>query len=601
MPTPIRILSIILVAILVSSGVSPAQSIRDRLVSGEDRLNDIVLPRTILIRPAETTPRNIPPGYRAIIDNEVLRIDRMEGLIEPPFMTALKKRVLSEDFIGIIGEYRSRNVDIAVVRYFVNTPDGPKPLVLHRYGPEYVFDGDLVVPPSVILFGVMSVEDLQARFAVFAATGTSVFTSGPLQALRWPDATIPYEFADDFCCRDLVETAIAQIHALSRMRMVERDGQGDYVKFVNAEPWTSSRTQLLRQPGENTVKIQPFRPNGTPVSDAVLVTNILHELGHEFGLIHEHTRSDRDNSIVRNPTCAPPDFLCALRSEWISLTNETFVDEGATLRSIYDFATIMHYNFGVNLDNVPGAECTSWVRRSDNCLGPTCRSSFRTDITWNTNDISGLEAFYDAVLPDDPNALVFSSENLRHRGKRIDKCLHAPFGAIVADRCGPNSQRLIANSFCRTQGFSASTGDIVVSNVVGIHSGLFLVEGWKDVAGTQVLHHVTCTNANQDTVDVASGSSENATFRDNNVNIRNRRIDRCMHGDGITGNRCSNANQQLIANNFCTVAGYDRATVFETAFGPGFGLAGFEPATGNFLAVSGLDVFSRITCIRPAT
>ena len=602
MPPLLGFLPALLVAIVLSSSVALSQSASDRSVRDKASSDGISLPPTIILRPETSMARSIPRDYRGMIASERLWIDRLQGLITPSFMKALKERARSRDFIGVIGEYRSRTADIAVVRYFVRTPDGPKPLVMHRYGQEFVYDGDLVVPASAILFGVTSLQDLEAPSLALAATGSAVFLPGPLAALRWPDATIPFEFADDFCCRAHVEEAIEQIHASSRMRLVERDGHEDYVRFVNAESWSTNRTQLLKQPGENVVKIQQFLKDGDPKPDALIVTGILHELGHEFGLIHEHLRPDRDDFIVRNPTCAPPDFFDALRSDWISLTNETFVDEDAVLHSDYDFETLMHYDFGVDLDeDEDGAECTSWVKIEDDCIGATCVSNFATASTWNANDIEGLEAFYASFLPENPDERAFSSDNLRHRGKRIDMCLHSSAGVDVGDRCGPDAQRQVADAFCQTQGFAASTGDIVVSSVIGVHSGFDVIQGWRDVAGADVLHFVTCANAAQDTADLESGASEIETFQDDDVHISNFRIDRCVHGDGVTGERCSMENQQLIADTFCRLEDFDRATLFETRFGPNINLAGLEPGTGNFIVVSGFDVFSRITCIRSAS
>lgn len=69
------------------------------------------------------------------------------------------------------------------------------------------------------------------------------------------------------------------------------------------------------------------------VYSSVLVGSLTHELGHVLGLIHEHQRKDRDNSIIINYDNILPEWRYNFDVAPFSVANGTF-----------DFKSIMLYN-----------------------------------------------------------------------------------------------------------------------------------------------------------------------------------------------------------------------------------------------------------------
>jgi hypothetical protein len=221
----------------------------------------------------------------------------------------------------------------------------------------------------------------------------------------------------------------------------------------------------------------------------------------------------------------------------------------------------------------------------------------------STLDIEGLHKLYIAVpganqfLAEPDQVRSFSNDNVRHRGRLIDRCLHGlPFGQ---NACSAASRDRVADEFCAAKGFQDGF-NARYRGVTGEHSGFHQTLGWVNAWGFDVIASVSCQNLDAAQDGVVGGTLEERTFTGSDVEVADRRIDRCMHGDGIAGDRCSAANQRRIADAFCDREGFDEASAFETDFGgPNPFMRGFFPSDGTFQDVSGLDQFTEISCVRP--
>jgi hypothetical protein len=507
-----------------------------------------------------------------------------------------KKR--DQNFIGVIDSTTIGGLQISLERRMVRTARGLQSLLLTKADGEYVYDGDMIVPPFTIAgVGFPEDPDLPANI-IFAAAPVGTFGDGPL----WDDAIIPFEVAGDFCCTAELTAAIADYEARTVFRFVPRDGHETYIRFINSEPFLSSRTQLGKQRGENAVRIQAFRSDGTPA--AGITGTIQHEIGHELGLIHEHLRSDRDEFIGRNPNCAPSNIFQGIYEGWIDMTNVAFTDDSAELLTDYDFASRMHYNFALDTDGDGAGDCSAWVR-IDTCTGgdpssPNCTGNFSSN-TLSARDIEGLHKLYVEVegasqfLAEPDQVRSFTDDNVRHRGRRIDRCLHGlPLGQ---NGCSQASRGRVADEFCQAKGFQNGF-NVHTEGMLGEHSGFHTTVGWMNVWGGDVISSISCENLTDDEEQVVAGTLEEETFSGSEVEVSDRRIDRCMHGDGITGDRCSAANQGRIADAFCEQEGFEEASAFETDFGPDAFMTGFFPEDDDFKDVSGLDRFTEVSCVR---
>lgn len=189
------------------------------------------------------------------------------GALDRRLLADRAARIADPGFRGIIAVAPAGDGEIALERRDVVTEAGTLPLVLNRMGGDHVYDGEIVVPPEAIL--------QPGTVGGFAAGRRGAFGRGTL----WDDALLPFEVADDFCCRAALATAIATCEANTGFRFVARDGHRSYLRFINAEPFTSSRAMLGKQEGENAVRIQGWFMDGRRLPDASLADTVAHEIG----------------------------------------------------------------------------------------------------------------------------------------------------------------------------------------------------------------------------------------------------------------------------------------------------------------------------------
>lgn len=521
-----------------------------------------------------------------------------QTLLEQQFLKEMKALADDPKFTGVMGSIEAEGVVLQLERRDVLTDRGILRLTLSKMGEDYVYDGDLIVPGSALVAAQFILNAPQN--VTFAAGHTGGFGEGPL----WDDAIIPFEVALDFCCTTALTMAIAAYESQTPFRFVPRDGHDTYIRFENSEPLLSSRTQLGKQQGVNVVKIQGFTGIfGAPIGNTSLSRTIQHEIGHELGLIHEHLRSDRDQFIARNPACTTRNVFGFLRNAWIDVTNVAFTDQAAELLTDYDFDSMMHYAFRLDSTGDGVANCSTWVRIATcpgrNPAAPGCNGSFAS-AGLTARDIEGLLALY-SQLPIASNfgtvdeTRTFTADNIRHRGRRVDPCLHGV--AFGVNGCTGARALRVAREFCQTFGYDEGF-NVETETLWGQHSGFHEVQGWVNVFGTGAISAISCRNVTQNEQEVLAGVATETVFLEPDIRFDNLPVDRCMHGlTGIAGDRCSDTNQGRIADAFCDGEGFAEASAYETDFMGGFSFAGFFPSTGNFAQVGpGLDRFTEITC-----
>ncbi|GAA1959539.1 M12 family metallopeptidase [Agromyces allii] len=137
---------------------------------------------------------------------------------------------------------------------------------------------------------------------------------------RWPNGRVPYEIASNLPNPSRVTNAIAHWQAKTPLQIVPRNGEADFVRFVDGGGCSSS---VGRRGGQQNIVL----------GSGCGVGNTIHELGHAIGLWHEQSRQDR-NSFVQI-------HFENIESGKESNFNQQ-INDGDDLGA-YDFGSIMHY------------------------------------------------------------------------------------------------------------------------------------------------------------------------------------------------------------------------------------------------------------------
>jgi hypothetical protein len=151
---------------------------------------------------------------------------------------------------------------------------------------------------------------------------------------HWPGPIIPFEIDADFDNPDRILATIRNHwEARTNLRFVRRARQDDFVLFRHGQRCTSP---IGLQGGMQPVTLIP--DCGVP--------DIIHEIGHALGFIHEHKRSDRDSFVQLHQARIKPghehDF--ERQDDSINLTD-------------YDLRSIMHYGTTFfSVDGLPTLE-----------------------------------------------------------------------------------------------------------------------------------------------------------------------------------------------------------------------------------------------------
>ena len=150
---------------------------------------------------------------------------------------------------------------------------------------------------------------------------------------RWTNYTIPYSIASGFPEYKILEIrqAVQHLDNQTNLILVERTYESDYVEFTPADFCASS---VGKTGGRQLIYI----------SDACGFGEMVHELCHAAGLLHEHSRYDRDNYV---------------EIMWNNIGNnmernfKVYPDYGQQFGT-YDYGSIMHYH------PFAFAKCYSW-------------------------------------------------------------------------------------------------------------------------------------------------------------------------------------------------------------------------------------------------
>lgn len=181
---------------------------------------------------------------------------------------------------------------------------------------------------------------------------------------RWDSHVIPYA-ANIYPNMNLLNKAIEHLENCTNLRFVPRTNEPDYLVF--REHPDVSDSYVGRIGGGQVINIK----NGTSSLSVVV-----HEIGHAIGLMHEHSRSDRDEYIIVNYDNIRPEK----RDQFWKARNDRLITP-------FDYESIMMYSGYLNSAAVFNINIPVIVKRSN---GEATKQGYRL----SAGDISALAQMY---------------------------------------------------------------------------------------------------------------------------------------------------------------------------------------------------------------
>jgi astacin len=187
----------------------------------------------------------------------------------------------------------------------------PQLVTVERIGDVAVVQGDMIVGNADNYFGRKQTRGLSNT--VYGAT--------------WPNGIVPYVIDDGLSntAANRIREAIQHWNNVQVVYLVERTNANasafpNYIHFINQNQCAS------------WVGFQNTGPQSVYSGDNCSTGSMIHEIGHALGLLHEHTRPDRDNFVAVN---------------WRNISsgkehNFEILSDGLPLGD-YDYGSIMHY------------------------------------------------------------------------------------------------------------------------------------------------------------------------------------------------------------------------------------------------------------------
>jgi uncharacterized protein (TIGR02145 family) len=239
---------------------------------------------------------------------------------------------------------------------------------------DIVVDGNTITCKTINNIHVFQGDIILTEAQLTSTKGTATSSISK----RWTNGIIYFKINSNLPqrTRESITLAIADYEANTTLRFVERTDETNYMEFINSETLSGifygTCSNLGMIGGRQYIWLEPtWNTSGT----------IIHEMGHTIGLIHEQSRSDRDDSI----DILWDNILDSWKDQYLIKTNSFYKGD-------FDFNSIMLYSSINSSSKIQGTPVM--LKKSDSSV------FYAQHEVLSSGDIEMINELYGGLPPD---------------------------------------------------------------------------------------------------------------------------------------------------------------------------------------------------------
>lgn len=210
------------------------------------------------------------------------------------------------------------NQTVISTKSITTTNSTKSPVHITRYADKY----DLLIPK-------LSLSGSEKKIINDFIKSDRILYANTLSGSKklWPKGIVHYEIGNSFKPSEMksIYAAMEEFHRRTCIRFIAKTLEKD---FIHIDKVVGCKSDVGRSRGKHVVSLaEPY---------CTVKGNIMHELMHVLGFIHEHQRGDRDSYININWQ----NLMTKEKSQFVILQSQR---SNSNFTTGYDYNSIMHY------------------------------------------------------------------------------------------------------------------------------------------------------------------------------------------------------------------------------------------------------------------